>query len=76
MDQLQLFELILISAFFASLMTSSEIGPVKNTNKNRVAEKAIQESESELLRQEPSGGHLSSLTQGVVNKINLKTDDG
>ena len=45
---------------------SLEIGRVKNTNKNPVAEKAIQELENELLRQEPSGGHVSSLTLTIA----------
>ncbi len=35
---------------------STEIGRVKNPNKNPVAERAIQEVENELLREDPSGG--------------------
>lgn len=39
-----------------------EIGRIKNTNKNPVAEKAVQELESELLRQDPLNGPVSPLT--------------
>ena len=39
-----------------------EIGRIKNTNKDPVAERAVQELETELLRQDPSNGHVSPLT--------------
>ena len=38
----------------------------KNPNKNPVAERAIQELEFELLRQEPLGGAVSSLTLAIA----------
>ena len=43
-----------------------ELGHAKNPNKNPVAERAIQELEFELLRQEPLGGAVSSLTLAVA----------
>ena len=43
-----------------------ELGHAKNPNKNPVAERAIQELESELLRQDPSGGADSSLTLALA----------
>ena len=39
-----------------------ELGRIKNHNKNPVAEHAVGELENELLRQEPHGGPVSSLT--------------
>ena len=36
-----------------------EVGRLKNINKNPVAEKAIQEVEDELIREDPSGGPIS-----------------
>ena len=45
---------------------SIEIGRVKNVNKNLVAEKAVRELEDELLRQEPMGGAVSSLTLALA----------
>ena len=44
---------------FKHLNVSLEIGRIKNKNKNTVAEKAVQELEEELLRQEPGGGSVS-----------------
>ena len=41
---------------------SVEIGRVKNTNKNPVAERAVLELEEELLRQEPGGGPVTELS--------------
>ena len=38
---------------------SLEVGQIKNKNKNPVAEKAVQELEEELLRQEPGGGPVT-----------------
>lgn len=43
-----------------------EIGRVKNPNKNPVAEKAVQELETELLRQDPLGGTVSNLTLSIA----------
>ena len=40
---------------------SIEIGRTKNTNKNPVAERAVQELENELLRQDPSAAYVSPL---------------
>ena len=42
--------------------TALEIGRIKNHNKNPVAEKAVQELELKLLRQDPHGGPVSRLT--------------
>ena len=39
-----------------------EIGNAKNSNKNPVAERAVQEVESELLRHHPLGGPVSLVT--------------
>ena len=41
------------------LNVSLEVGRIKNKNKNPVAEKAVQELEEELLRQEPGGGPVT-----------------
>ena len=43
-----------------------ELGHAKNTNKNPVAERAIQELEDELLRQDPSGAAVSSRLLAVA----------
>ncbi|KAK3751342.1 hypothetical protein QZH41_000834 [Actinostola sp. cb2023] len=43
-----------------------EIGRIKNPNKNPVAEKAIQELENELLRLDPLGGSVSSVTLAIA----------
>lgn len=43
-----------------------EVGRVKNPNKNPVAEKAIQELEIELLRQDPLGGPVSPVTLSIA----------
>ena len=43
-----------------------DIGRIKNINKNPVAEKAIQELEGELLRQDPRGGPVSSTELAVA----------
>jgi hypothetical protein len=45
---------------------SIEVGRVKNTNKNPVAERAVQELEDELLRQVPGGGPVPILTLAVA----------
>ena len=45
---------------------SIEIGRTKNINKNPVAECAIQELEHELIRFEPHGGPVSSLTLSLA----------
>lgn len=43
-----------------------ELGHAKNPNKNPVAERAVQELENELLRQEPLGSSVSPLTLAVA----------
>ena len=43
-----------------------EVGRAKNPNKNPVAEKAVQELECELLRQDPLGGAVLSLTLSIA----------
>ena len=43
-----------------------ELGQPKNPNKNPVAERAVQELETELLRQEPLDGAVSPLTLAVA----------
>ena len=43
-----------------------EIGRAKNINKNPVAEKAVRESEEELLRLDPMGGSITPLTLSVA----------
>ena len=43
-----------------------ELGNPKNPNKNPVAEKAVQELEIELLRQDPIGGAVSEVTLAVA----------
>ena len=43
-----------------------ELGNPKNLNKNPVAEKAVQELEIELLRQNPLGGAVSEVTLAVA----------
>jgi hypothetical protein len=45
---------------------SLEIGRVKNTNKNPVAEKAIAELEEEILRQAPNGGPIPTATLAIA----------
>ena len=51
-----------------------EVGRAKNPNKNPVAEKAVQELECELLRQDPLGGAvlsptLSKATAAVKSRV-------
>ena len=43
-----------------------ELGLAKNPKKNVIAERAVQELETELLRQEPLGGAVSPLTLAVA----------
>ncbi|KAI0243119.1 hypothetical protein LSAT2_008376, partial [Lamellibrachia satsuma] len=43
-----------------------EVGRIKNMNKNPLAEKAIRELEDELLRQEPMGGAVTSLSLAIA----------
>ena len=45
---------------------SVEIGRVKNTNKNPIAERAVLELEEELLRQEPGGGPVTDLSLAIA----------
>ena len=43
-----------------------ELGQAKNPNKNPIAEKAVQELETELQHQEPLGGAVSPLTLAIA----------
>ena len=43
-----------------------DIGRVKNINKNPVAERAVEELENELLKQEPKGGSVSDITLAIA----------
>ena len=43
-----------------------DIGRIKNVNKNTVAEKAIAELESEILRQDPTGDTLTAVTLSLA----------
>ena len=43
-----------------------EIGDAKNRNKNPIAERAVQEVESELLRHDPLGGPVTHVTLAVA----------
>ena len=45
---------------------SIEVGRTKNINKNPVAERAVQELEDELLKQDPSGGPVNSKMLAVA----------
>ena len=45
---------------------SIEVGRVKNTNKNPVAERAVLELEEELLHQEPGGGPVTELGLAIA----------
>ncbi|ESO98116.1 hypothetical protein LOTGIDRAFT_174331 [Lottia gigantea] len=45
---------------------SLEVGRIKNPNKSPVAERAIQELEGELLRQEPGGGPVTPLGLSIA----------
>ena len=50
-----------------------EIGEAKNVNKNPVAEKAIQELQKEILRQDPSGNPISQvLLASAVSVLNTR----
>ena len=46
-----------------------ELGQAKNPNKNPVAERAVQELETELLRQEPLGRAVSVATSALHSRI-------
>jgi len=46
-----------------------EIGQAKNPNKNPVAERAVQELEAELLRQDPLGGAVTTLALSVATAV-------
>ena len=45
---------------------SVEVGRIKNSNKNPVAEQAVLELEEELLRQEPGGGPVTKLGLAIA----------
>ena len=48
------------------LSISVEVGRIKNTNKNPVAERAVLELEEELLRQELGGGPVTELGLAIA----------
>ena len=48
------------------LSISVEVGGVKNTNKNPVAERAVLELEEELLCQDPCGGPVTELSLAIA----------
>jgi hypothetical protein len=67
------FKALVTDEFLQSNRLCIEIGREKNLNKNPVADKAIQELEDELLRQEPSGGPVSDLTLAIaVARLNTR----
>ena len=52
---------------------SIEVGRIKNPNKNPVAERAVQEVEAELLRQDPNGGAITPLQLSIaVARLNSR----
>ena len=55
------------------LRINIEVGRVKNVNKNPVAERAVQELEEELLRQEPGGGAVNQLDLSIaIARLNAR----
>ena len=55
------FKALVDDPLLRSHRLSIEIGRVKSNNKNPVAERAVQELQNELLRQDPSDGYVSPL---------------
>lgn len=51
-----------------------ELGQAKNPNKNPLAEREVQELETELLRQEPWAGVVSPLTLAITTIIARNVD--
>lgn len=50
-----------------------DIGRIKNKNKNPVAERAVQELEDELLKQEPGGGPIDQVSLAIaVARLNAR----
>lgn len=60
------FQALANDKVLASQRISLELGRRKNTNKNPVAERGVQELELELLRQDPTKGPVSPLTLSVA----------
>ena len=60
------FKALLNDPLLKKHRVTNELGQPKNPNKNPVAERAVQELETELLRQEPLGGAVSPLTLAVA----------
>ena len=56
------FQALVNDPFLQENRLCIELGRVKNINKNPTAERAIQELETEIVRQDPSGGPISSPT--------------
>ena len=65
-DPAQGFRYLLNDELLHQHRLSLEIGRVKNPNKNPVAEKAVQELDNELRKQEPHGGPISPMTLYVA----------
>ncbi len=71
---------------FASLVTdklltqhglSIEIGRAKNINKNPIAERAVQELEAEIRRDNPTGGQLTSVSLAIATaRLNSRIRSG
>ena len=67
------FQAIVNDNRLESFNVSLELGEAKNINKNPVAEKAVQEVEREILRQDPSGNPISSLSlAAAVSRLNTR----
>ncbi len=50
-----------------------DVGRVKNPNKNPVAERAVQEVEAEILKQDPSGGQISEIALcNAIARLNAR----
>ena len=60
------FQALVDDALLKKYRISIEIGRIKNKNKNPVAEKANRELETELLKMNPMGGHVSSRELAVA----------
>ena len=59
-DPAPAFKALVADSLLVQHRISLELGRAKNPNKNPVAEKAVQELEEELLRQQPRGGPVSA----------------
>ena len=65
-DPAPAFQALVDDKILAKHRLSIEIGRTKNVNKNPVAEKAVQELETELLKIDPLGGTVSRKTLAVA----------